>query len=116
MYETGLAKTTVPPPYSGSGSGHSAVYVNQETDTDRQPRMKNLLQLFNSGINKQEKLVSEIDNRLHLLYNKITPDKESDVEKERENDALTALSSELNRLESNNNKLGRILSHLMEII
>jgi hypothetical protein len=116
MYETGLSKTTTPPPYSVSGSGHSAVYVNQETDTDRQPRMKNLLQLFNSEISKQAKLVSEIDNKLHLLYNKITPEKEADVEKGKENDALTALSSELSRLETNNNKLDRILSHLMEII
>lgn len=77
-------------------------------------RINSSLKEYNS---KQSKFILEIEDKLHLILNKRSP--QGEVEHGKENnvqDAYTEIGLSFNTLSNNTNRLVVILDHLKEII
>lgn len=92
---------------------------NERLTTDQQVQQSLLIEFtgrFSKELQKQSIMIDQIQDRLHEIVNKRTPEKENDDTKMDMPDISSKLMDSQGKLEANNIRLERILNHLSAII
>lgn len=96
-------------------------YNQASVGQDQLPQQAQLVDKIKTFANYNDRLgniISAIEERLHMIHNKRSPEKmpTSGVERPMPQDALRGFEEQLNRLSYNNDWLDKLCSHLSEII
>ena len=95
----------------------SEVSYGKQVATDApSPLFQSINVRLDTANNRLKINLDQLEDKLHNIINKRTPEKQSAQEKNMDNDAAQVIDSQLQKLLLQNERFERLLSHLSEII